>query len=71
MLHLVDAHALLSVQLCFVGSVCVDAAFGEEIGAAAGDDEGGPAVAVGELGLVGVGGWGSTGDCRWRGDVLD
>lgn len=44
MLHLVDAHALLSVELCFVGSVCVDAAFGEEIGAAAGDDEGSPAV---------------------------
>lgn len=51
MLHLVDAHALLSVELCFVGSVCVDAAFGEEIGAAAGDDEGSPAVAVGGIGV--------------------
>lgn len=55
MLQLVDARALLSVELCFVGSVRVDAAFGEEIGAAAGDDEGCPAVAVGESGLVGCG----------------
>lgn len=55
MLHLVDARALLSVQLCFVRSVGVDAAFGEEIGAAAGDDEGGPAIAVGGIGVSGCG----------------
>lgn len=46
MFHFVDSGALLPVQLGFVRAVCVDAAFGEEVGAAARDDERCPAVAV-------------------------
>lgn len=47
LLELELAHALLVVGFGFGGAVGVDAAFGEEVGATAGDDEGRPAVAVG------------------------
>jgi hypothetical protein len=43
--ELEDADALLAVCFGLCGAVGVDAAFGEEVGAAAGDDEGAPAVA--------------------------
>ena len=46
MLEFIKADALLAVGFGFCGAVGVDAAFGEEVGAAAGDDEGGPAVAT-------------------------
>lgn len=46
MLELVGALALGAVEFGFCGAVGVDAAFGEEVGAAAGDDEGRPAVAA-------------------------
>lgn len=46
--QLVLREALLSLRFGFRGAVRVDAAFGEVVGAAAGDDEGAPAVAVGE-----------------------
>jgi len=49
LLELEQADALLAVGFGFCGAVRVDAAFGEEIGASAGDDEGGPAVAMGLL----------------------
>jgi hypothetical protein len=44
--ELEDAHAFLPVGFGFGGAVGVDAAFGKVVGAAAGDDERGPAVAV-------------------------
>ena len=46
LLELVLCHALLGVVLGFLGAVGVDAAFGEVVGAAAGYDEGAPAVAI-------------------------
>lgn len=46
LLELEDADALLAVGLGFCSAVGVDAAFGEEVGAATGNDEGCPAVAV-------------------------
>ena len=53
----VDAGALLSVLLGFLRSVRVYAAFGEEVGASACDDEGRPAVAVGSVSCVALLGW--------------
>tara|TARA_R110002003_G_scaffold1110_4_gene22380 strand:+ start:11480 stop:11809 length:330 start_codon:yes stop_codon:yes gene_type:complete len=53
--ELEDAHAFLPVGFGFGGAVGVDAAFGEVVGAAAGDDERGPAVAMLVL-VVGVAG---------------
>jgi hypothetical protein len=47
--ELEDADALLAVGFGFCGAFGVDAAFGEEVCAAACDDEGGPAVAFGGL----------------------
>jgi hypothetical protein len=41
-----DANALLAVGFGFCGAVGIDAAFGEEVGAPAGDNEGCPAVAI-------------------------
>jgi len=55
LLELPHADALLAVGLCFGGAVGVDAAFGEEVGAATSDDEGGPAVAISLLDSVGGG----------------
>jgi hypothetical protein len=46
-LELPLADALLAVCFGFCGAVGVYAAFGEEVGASACDDEGCPAVAVG------------------------
>jgi hypothetical protein len=46
LLELVDSDALLAVGFGFGSAVGVDGLFGEEVGAAASDDEGGPAVAV-------------------------
>jgi hypothetical protein len=46
LLELVNADALLAVGFGFCGAVGIDGLFGEEVGAAAGDDEGGPAVAI-------------------------
>jgi hypothetical protein len=46
LLELEYSDALLAVRLGFCGAFGVDGFFGEEIGAAAGDDERGPAVAV-------------------------
>jgi hypothetical protein len=43
--ELEDSDALLAVGFGFGGAVGVDAAFGEEVGASAGDDQCGPAVA--------------------------
>jgi hypothetical protein len=45
LLELEDGDAFLAVCFGFCGALGVDAAFGEEVGAAAGDDEGAPAVA--------------------------
>jgi hypothetical protein len=44
--ELVNADALLAVGFGFCGAVGVDGLFGEEVGAATGYDEGGPAVAM-------------------------
>lgn len=46
LLELVLCHTLLCVVLGFLGAVGIDAAFGEVVGAAAGYDEGAPAVAM-------------------------
>ena len=46
LLELEQADALLAVGFGFCGAVRIDAAFGEEVGASARDDEGGPAVAI-------------------------
>lgn len=46
LLELEDADALLAVCFCFCGAVGVDAALSEEVGAAACDYEGCPAVAI-------------------------
>lgn len=46
LLHLEQANAFLAIGFGFCGAVGVDAAFSEEVGAAAGDDEGGPTVAI-------------------------
>lgn len=54
LLELEDADALLAVGFGFCGAVGVDAAFGEEVGAAAGDDEGCPAVAKSYLSALRV-----------------
>jgi hypothetical protein len=53
LLELVDADSLLTVGFGFCGAFGVDAAFGEEVGAAAGDYESGPAVAITLLVCVG------------------
>ena len=45
-LKLVLRHALLRIDLGFLGAVGVDAALGEVVGAAARDDEGSPTVAI-------------------------
>ena len=54
LLELEDADALLAVGFCFCGAVGVDAAFGEEVGASAGDNEGCPAVANSHVSIAGV-----------------
>jgi hypothetical protein len=46
LLELVYANALLAVGFGFRGAVGIDGLFGEEVGAAARDDERGPAVAI-------------------------
>lgn len=44
--ELEDADAFLAVGFGFGGAVGVDAAFGEEVGSSAGDDQSGPAIAT-------------------------
>jgi hypothetical protein len=56
LLELEDGDAFLAVRLGFGGALGVDAAFGKVVGAAAGDDQGAPAVALGVLGQTAVGG---------------
>ena len=46
MLEFIKADALLAVGFGFCGAVGVDGLFGEVVGAAPGDYEGAPAVAV-------------------------
>jgi hypothetical protein len=52
LLELVYADALLSVAFGFRGALGVDGLFGEVVGAAAGDDEGAPAVAMDGVSIV-------------------
>ena len=49
MLEFIEANAFLAIGFGFCGAVCVYAAFGEEVGAAACDYQGCPAVAVGSV----------------------
>lgn len=46
LLELILRHALFGVEVGLAGAVGVDAAFGEVVRAAAGNDEGAPAVAI-------------------------
>lgn len=49
LLELPELDAFLAVEFGFLRPVGVDAAFGEEVGAAASDDEGCPAVTITSL----------------------
>jgi hypothetical protein len=58
--HCVETFAFAELVLMAGGAVGVDAAFGEEVGAAAGEDEGAPAEPVWNVSMeggLGCGGW--------------
>jgi hypothetical protein len=70
LLELEDGNAFLAVRLCFGGALGVDAAFGKVVGAAAGDDQGAPAVALGVLGHIGfVGSLGNLAEVTYYTDL--